>query len=152
MGNRIGKYIVGAWFFNYNGGKYDGTLDDRLFPEYYLIKMIRNQSNHSMALFLRNWSRSKKTQYSGGIVTAVRYRKEEILTYPMLLTREPFSVIGEKDFLLKHLAGTMQNNGLKEKIWMNLWIVKAESTVKQENKNTRFGNESKSGVLLYFYN
>lgn len=93
---------------------YEGTMDDRSFPEYYLIKMIRDQSNHSMALFLRNWSRSKKLQYSGGIAMAVRCRKEEILTYSMLLTREPFSLIGEKEFLLKHLAGTMQQNGLKE--------------------------------------
>ncbi len=93
---------------------YEGTIDDRTVPEYYLIQLRRYESQHAMTIFLRSWSKSQKPLYSGGIATVIRCRKEEILSYPMIVTREKFSLIGDKDLMMKHLQGTLQENSLKE--------------------------------------
>lgn len=93
---------------------YEGSIDDRSCPEYYILKLQRYESQHSMMLFLRSWGKSKKSLYSGGIATVMQCRKEEMLTYPMVVTREKVSLIHEKNLMLKYLAGTVQENGMKE--------------------------------------
>ena len=92
---------------------YQGTIDDRTVPEYYLIQLRRYESQHAMTVYLRSWSQSKKAEYVGGIATVLRCRKDEILSYPMILTRKKLSLQKNRDFLISYLDGTMEESGIK---------------------------------------
>ena len=93
---------------------YEGTIDDRTVPEYYLIQLRRHESQHAMTVYLRSWSQSKKAEYAGGIATVLRCRKDEILSYPMILTRRKLSPLKHRDFLLSYLSGAVEEDGIKE--------------------------------------
>ena len=98
---------------------YEGTMDNRTIPEYHLIQLHRYESQHTMSVFLRSWSRSKKPEYSGGIAMVVRCRIEEMLNYPMLVTRQRFSLHSDEELILKYLTDTLQENSLKASKYMD---------------------------------
>lgn len=84
---------------------YQGKMDPSI-SDYFQLRLQRMEegNNNVAVIFLRRWDKSAQPLYSGGIATVTLCRKDDILTYPMTVTRQEMSLKNEKELLLRHLT------------------------------------------------
>ena len=92
---------------------YEGEADVTILG-YLLFKAPRKDNENVALITLRRFDTSSQPHYSGCIATVTLYRKDDVVTYPMTVSQQEFSLNGEKDVLLQYLKKSIHGEaGMK---------------------------------------
>lgn len=92
---------------------YEGSADSSI-PGYFQLKMQRmdKENTNTASIFLRRWDKSTQPQYSGSIGTVILCRENDMVTYPLAVTRCGLSLQQEREMLVRHLGRVQDGESL----------------------------------------